>query len=465
MDPSVATPPEGCYVARPVLNVEQLRSWALAQGLPPLDANLHLTVLYTKGECPPWRDDPDSATAEVLGMAVLGPDKAVVLMVDCPECDVSHWYAREQLGVESNYAGYKPHVTLYYNGPMPAEPPDFLIELGPEQHGPPGQKLAFVTKAYVDTAEVAELPERATLAQKAVGYNPNRAADGRFTSGTGQGTGANYVKGQWKTAKGAKVPARVAARMKELAIPPGWKDVRLNPDPKGSLQAVGVDGKGRTVRKYSTEFTEGRAAAKFERLKAFNKVLPKLRTAMSKDLNGHAGPAQEAAAALRLIDRTGFRVGSDRDTLASVQAYGATTLKAEHLTIKGDQLQFTFVGKKGVTIEHTLRDAELASFLKPRKAAGGRLFNTTDMALRRYIKTHGGARFMPKDFRTHNATHLALKLVSKMGPVSGEAGFKKARMAVAKQVSRHLGNTPAMALKAYIDPAVWTRIRRRPRAA
>lgn len=466
----MSPPNGGLYVHRKVLNAAQLRSWAEAQGLPPLDEDLHLTVLYSATPDLVWNPEDDSIEAEVEGAGVLGADKAVVLFVECLDAEARHWYARSVLGAECTYPNYRPHVTLYYGGAVPAEPPEFALVLGPEVVVPLGNEEALsasqMQKAMLDTADAPTFDERPTLAQKAVGrgYNPNRGAGGRFTSGTGVGTGYTQDgKGTWRTAGGAKAPAAVAARLKELRIPPATKDVRLNPDPKGHLLAVGRDAKGRPYSKYSAAFEAKQAAAKFERLKAFNKVLPKLREAISRDLRSGDPATQDVAAVLKLIDKTGFRPGSMKNTKAKVQAYGASTLRAEHVTITGDRMRFQFTGKKGVPIQHEVQDAQLAAYLRPRKAAGGRLFNVNENGLRLYIKKHAGARFMTKDFRTWNATNMALQLVNKMAPVTSEAAFKKARMAVAKQVSAHLGNTPAMALKAYIDPTVWGRIRRRTR--
>lgn len=466
----------GRYVFRPILNVAPLAAWAAAQGIPPLDADLHVTILYTRDDIP-WTLDPEPLEVEVTEASMLGEDQAAVLFVEAPELEVRHWYAREELGATCKHETYRPHMTLYYARGLPRELPDFPLQLGPEQSEPLGAEDSFSeleTPLQGTASEDDQKLDEARVLRKGGasgrGYNPNRKpaggpGGGQFTGPGTAGTGYSLVKGQWVTKGGVKASAATVVRMKALAIPPAWKDVRLNPDLKAGLQALGVDSKGRTQPRYSVEFRGERDAAKFERLKSFNAALPKGRAAISRALRGPDGPTREAAAALRLIDRTAFRVGSERDTGADKQAYGATTLRAEHLTIKGDTLTFEFTGKKGVTIRHQITDPELATFLRPRKAAGGQLFNTSDRTLRLFIKAHMGPSFMVKDFRTHSATHTALKLISKMKPVSDEKSFKRVQKAVATQVATHLGNTPAMALKAYIDPVVWPRLWRKYRAA
>jgi DNA topoisomerase-1 len=162
-----------------------------------------------------------------------------------------------------------------------------------------------------------------------------------------------------------------------------------------------------------------------------------------------------------LISKTGMRIGSTRDTGAKVQAYGASTLEARHVKVDGQVTTLSFVGKKGVNIELTSIDPALAKMFKARLKGKGprdKLFNTSDAKVRDYMHSVGGKGFMPKDFRTYVATSTALDMARGMGVAAGEREFKKMRLEVAKRVSSLLGNTPAMAISSYIDPAVWHHI-------
>ena len=49
-------------------------------------------------------------------------------------------------------------------------------------------------------------------------------------------------------------------RLAALAIPPGWKDVWISPDPLGHIQATGVDSRGRTQYLYHELWREQRDA-------------------------------------------------------------------------------------------------------------------------------------------------------------------------------------------------------------
>ena len=44
-------------------------------------------------------------------------------------------------------------------------------------------------------------------------------------------------------------------RIKSLAVPPAWSEVRISPSARSSLQAIGIDAGGRVQRIYHTSFT------------------------------------------------------------------------------------------------------------------------------------------------------------------------------------------------------------------
>ena len=241
---------------------------------------------------------------------------------------------------------------------------------------------------------------------------------------------------------------------KTLKIPPAWTDVHVADDPEASLRAVGKDEAGRTQRRYSAAHTTGASVAKFARGQGFDAEHPSLVEAMHRDSQPGA-KAREEALALRLIDRTGLRVGSDAETGAKVKAYGISTLTADHVKVDGDRIELSFTGKKGVPNHKVIEDPALASELRERAAKGGRIFATTDAKVRDYLHSIDG-HFKVKDFRTHNALRVAAQAVAETPAPKTAAEFKKARAAVGERVAQHLCNEPAEALKSYVDPRVFS---------
>lgn len=292
---------------------------------------------------------------------------------------------------------------------------------------------------------------------------------GQFTSGGGGGspngpaelTGLHYDKPnkRWLRSDGQPVADETAVRLKLAGVKPAYTEVALNPDPTAPLQAKGKDAKGRTQYMYSKEHSEAAAAEKFARLKDFNSIIASARESLSAEMNDSKllVARRDAAAALMLIAQTGIRVGSDQETGGDVKAFGATTLLAEHVTLRsGGRIELAFPGKSGVVNKATTTDPALYRYINAKNLQPGqRVFATTDAGTRVSMQRVAGTGFSPKDFRTWQGTAVALREVSRLPIPSSKRDYAKQRLLVAKVVAERLNNTPAVALKAYIDPAVF----------
>ena len=65
-----------------------------------------------------------------------------------------------------------------------------------------------------------------------------------------------------------------------------------------------------------------------------------------------------------------------------------------------------------------------------------------------------GEEFTVKDLRTWAATVTAAVALARTGPVETERELKRAEKDALTVVSEHLGNTPAVARRSYVDPRV-----------
>ena len=124
-----------------------------------------------------------------------------------------------------------------------------------------------------------------------------------------------------------------------------------------------------------------------------------------------------SAVATRLINRGWFRVGTERYAKES-KTFGITTLRKNHVTVRGHRIAFHFRGKHRSEIRTTLVDSELAESVKELLALprGARLFRyewdgglcaLTGAKLNEYVRTNLGEDFTAKDFRTWGGTLLA----------------------------------------------------------
>lgn len=254
-------------------------------------------------------------------------------------------------------------------------------------------------------------------------------------------------------ANGQPLPPHIEA----LKVPPGWADVKFNPDPNAALLATGKDAKGRPTAVYSEEYSGEQAAKKFARVKAMAERFDQV---VDKNEAAKADPkTQNVADCLDLVMKMGVRPGSNKDTGAKVKAYGATTIEGRHVVDDQGGVWLRFTGKKGVNLNLPVMDDDLAKNLLERAREAGPdrpLFGVNERELLKHLKGIAGAAFKTKDLRTNLGTATAMRMVQAQPPPADEKAYKAAVHEVAKAVSAKLGNTPAIALQSYIAPEIFS---------
>jgi DNA topoisomerase-1 len=275
------------------------------------------------------------------------------------------------------------------------------------------------------------------------------------------GTGFAYRDRTGKTIRDKAVKARI----KQLAIPPAWSDVRIAADERGHIQAIGRDAEGRLQYRYHPEWEKARATAKETRLKRFGSSLPRVRNAVKKALATPGLPRTKVIAAIiRLIDRALLRPGYE-EYARSEGGRGASTLLKSDVAVKGDQVVLAFKGKGGKEISRELRDPLLARVIQKLLAAGGlRLFSLSDgnggkrpvtaREVNEFLAEASGSSISAKDFRTFRASATALTLLTEHNDHETEVLRKKAIVTAADEASKILVNTRSVARASYIHPSV-----------
>lgn len=271
----------------------------------------------------------------------------------------------------------------------------------------------------------------------------------------------------FETAEGVRVTDDTALeRIRALAIPPAWNEVRISPSPRNRLQAIGLDGAGRVQRIYSPSFVASRARRKYEKIARFGEMLPALRRKTNEDIAREGlGKERVLAVVVRLINDLYFRVGSEM-SVKRYRTYGVTTLRNRHLEIeRGGRLVFKYTGKHHIKHRRILVDDELAALVGEIKAIGGsKLFNyigedgrarpVTPRDVNDYIKAATSPEFSAKDFRTWGGTLLAATELAEAGCCDDKRESKKNVAAAVQRVAARLGNTPAVCRECYIHPSV-----------
>jgi DNA topoisomerase I len=270
---------------------------------------------------------------------------------------------------------------------------------------------------------------------------------------------------RYRMPSGREPSARDLARIRSLVIPPAYQDVWICTDPKGYLQATGRDARGRKQYRYHPDWTSVRDETKYDRLGDFGRVLPHVRRRVSADL-GISGLTHDKVLAtiVFLLEHVLIRVGNDEYAREN-HSYGLTTLEDKHVVARGDSVLFRFVGKSGVHHEVGMHDSRVAKVIRAcQELPGQRLFEyrTEDGGVRHvdsaevnaYIQATAGDEFTAKDFRTWGGTVSCCALLRKVElPASEHAATQCVKKAI-KAVAQRLGNTVAVARRAYIHPAI-----------
>ena len=253
-------------------------------------------------------------------------------------------------------------------------------------------------------------------------------------------------------------------RLNAIGLPPAYERAWFCPDPAGHILATGFDAKGRKQYRYHPEFRAAREGEKFDGCASFGRLLPKVRKRVEQDLSSHKLSRERAiASVVRLLDSGGLRVGNEAYAREN-KSFGATTLRMRHARLKGQELRLRFKAKSGKLREMAITDRSLARFVKAMQDLPGQhLFQylgedgapcpVGSADVNAYLCETMGERFTAKHFRTWHASVLALQC---LGEADGQLKLKEMLTVVAER----LGNTPAIARKSYVHPAVLALVER-----
>jgi DNA topoisomerase-1 len=256
------------------------------------------------------------------------------------------------------------------------------------------------------------------------------------------------------------VSAALLNRCRKLAVPPAWTDVWISPRANSHLQATGRDARGRKQYRYHVHWRTVRDRTKFENLSEFGICLSAIRARVLRELaRDELDRDRVIAAIVRLLDRTGLRVGND-SYLKENHTSGLTTISKKHVTLHGSEIELDFPGKSGKIWHGLVLAPRVARVVAQCEGIPGyRLFKYRDAArkvhtvgsaeINRWLhEVTGNAELTAKDFRTWHACTLFIEAAREFLPDDKPASMK----VLLTQVAGELGNTPTILKKSYIHP-------------
>jgi DNA topoisomerase-1 len=97
----------------------------------------------------------------------------------------------------------------------------------------------------------------------------------------------------------------------------------------------------------SSPLQQSRNKAKYDNALKVGKNLQKIRDKILKELESKDERTRQVATVCYLIDILGMRVGDEKDE-DEADTVGASTLRVEHVTVRGNEVEFDFLGKDSV---------------------------------------------------------------------------------------------------------------------
>ena len=247
-------------------------------------------------------------------------------------------------------------------------------------------------------------------------------------------------------------------RLNSIGLPPAYRDAWFCPDPMGHIQAVGWDEKGRKQYRYHPEFRAAREDEKYNLCAAFGRGLPRLRERVEQDLKSRRHSKEKTIAAIvKLLDTAHLRIGNETYAKSN-KSFGVTTLRDRHARIKGSTLRMQYRAKSRKMRTQKINDGSLARLDKKcQDLPGQKLFQyvdadgeprpVTSCDVNAYIKEAMKGDFTAKHFRTWGASVIAFETLA-------QADKDISLKTLLAPVTEKLGNTPAIARKSYVHPAL-----------
>ena len=273
----------------------------------------------------------------------------------------------------------------------------------------------------------------------------------------------------WLDEAGASVedPA-VVERLRRLAIPPAWGEVWASADAEASVQATGVDQRGRTQYRYSPAAQHLASDYKFARMTLFAAAIPALRQQVASDIAQYRQDPLDArvvmAAIVRLLERGLLRVGNDRYARDN-HTYGLTTLQRNHVETRGSTIMFQFIGKEhrpdSVTVNDQVTAKVVSALVREASSDAQPIFavrgnhgthHVTSSVVNAYLHAHTQAPASAKVFRTWGATVAAVAVLGGAEAPANVSAKSRERLAVGA-AARLLGDTASVTRSSYIHPA------------
>ena len=225
------------------------------------------------------------------------------------------------------------------------------------------------------------------------------------------GRGKHPFRGKWKP---RVQPSDVVLNLGEAAtVPPGdWKQVVHDHDSMWMAKWMDrlTDKEKYVWLHESAPIQQSRSRAKYDNARKVGVNMDRIRSKILRELDSKDERMRQVATVCYLIDTMGMRVGDEKDE-DEADTVGASTLRVEHVRLRGEEANFDFLGKDSVAWSKAGKvppsvARNLREFTEGKKPDEEIFHNVNSGMVNQFLSSIvTGAS--AKVFRTHHATATA----------------------------------------------------------
>jgi DNA topoisomerase-1 len=198
---------------------------------------------------------------------------------------------------------------------------------------------------------------------------------------------------------------------------------------------------------------------------SFGKELPIIRKKVQRDLSRKGWPKKKVLAlVIRLMEVTHIRIGGAHYAREN-NSYGLASMRKKHLKRNGENIVFTFMGKKGIRHKVGLEHEKLVSLVNQcEEIPGWELFQYYDEdgekcaidsgMVNEYIHDISGEFYTAKDFRTWSGSLIFFENLLNLAKSNGTTNFGEYVNTALDEVAGALGNSRTICRKYYVHPSL-----------
>ena len=209
-----------------------------------------------------------------------------------------------------------------------------------------------------------------------------------------------------------------------------------------------------TFQKTPDKVIKKRWEKKRNAIKNLQDNISKLRKKVSIDMDSEDEKTMIIATIVRIIDKTGERVGNEdsRDN----GHHGISNLMKKHIKVNGSDVTLNYTGKSGVKHNVTFNDSKVARNVN-KIMKRGEVFITSDglnvksTQVNNYLEQFD---ITSKDLRGFKVNQLMSEKLRKMKKPETDGEIKRMFNDALREVAEKIGHTPGICRKNYLLPEI-----------